>query len=200
MHAADWAYGVAAAATVAGALTHRPVVQYLSKPLLMPILAARSSADMPPQLAVGLAAATVGDLAMIDPDDDRRFTVGASSFAVMQACWSVLLVQRGSRFRARHVLPRAIGWAVGGAVAARRSPSIAPVSIAYGAALGAMSALGADGDTRAVIGSTLFTVSDAMVLARRQVSDEAVRTALEAAVLMTYIGAQHFLVQSLRAA
>lgn len=191
------AYAVAAAGTIVGAATHRPVVQAVCKPLLMPILAVRSGAHRSPLLAAGLSAATLGDVAMIDPDDDRRFTAGASSFAVMQGCWSVLLHRNGSRARPHHALLRAAGWAGGAVLATRRAPTIAPISMAYGVALGAMSVLGADGDTRAVVGSTLFTVSDGMVLVRRTTADARLRDVLEVAVLATYIGAQYALVDSL---
>lgn len=194
---ADAAYAAAAVATVVGAATHRARLHAVAKPLLMPILAVRSGAHRQPLLALGLGAATLGDIAMIDPDDDRRFTLGASSFAVMQGCWSILLCRNGSRPRRADVVPRVLGWAVGAVVATRRSPTVAPVSMAYGIALGTMSVLGADGDTRAVVGSTLFTVSDALVLARRVISDDRTRTALEAVVLTTYIAAQYALVDSL---
>lgn len=78
------AYAGAAVITVLGAATGRDRWQWATKPLLMPLLAAdavqagratgergRSQSDR--ALLLGsLAAATVGDILLIDPDDDRR--------------------------------------------------------------------------------------------------------------------------------
>ncbi|WP_282778762.1 lysoplasmalogenase family protein, partial [Nocardia sp. CC201C] len=80
----------AAAVTAFGAVTGRDRWQWAAKPLMMPLLAAEVARD--PKLAAtdrklllgSLAAATVGDVLLIDPDDDRRLIAGASSFALMQ--------------------------------------------------------------------------------------------------------------------
>ncbi|WP_043659176.1 lysoplasmalogenase family protein, partial [Nocardia thailandica] len=81
-------YLAAAAVTVFGAVTGRDRLQWAAKPLLMPLLAADLAlADPPPAekavLIGALGAATVGDVLLIDPDDDRRLVAGASAFAVM---------------------------------------------------------------------------------------------------------------------
>ncbi|WP_245718140.1 lysoplasmalogenase family protein, partial [Nocardia miyunensis] len=86
------AYLAASALTVAGALTGRDRLQWIGKPAMMPLLAAdvaRAGDALAPadrRLLLGsLTAATVGDVLLIDPDDDRRLVAGASAFAVMQA-------------------------------------------------------------------------------------------------------------------
>lgn len=188
------AYVAAAAVTVAGAASGRDRLQWVTKPLLMPLLATRSR---DPLLTAGLVAATVGDLAMLDPDDDRRLMAGASSFAVMQTIWSRLLVERGARLHPSTVGPRLAGWAASSMVTASRSKNVAPVLSAYGLALGTMSALSADRSMpRATrLGGLLFTLSDATILVRRSaLTDERARRAAEAFVLTTYAAAQYLLV------
>uniref|UniRef100_UPI0024557445 lysoplasmalogenase family protein n=1 Tax=Nocardia neocaledoniensis TaxID=236511 RepID=UPI0024557445 len=115
-------YLAAAAVTVFGAVTGRERLQWLTKPLLMPLLAAdtvtRDELD-PVQRRIllgSLAAATVGDVLLIDPDDDRRLIAGASSFAVMQTGYSVLWWRRGARANAPIPTARTPRWAGPGAV------------------------------------------------------------------------------------
>ncbi|GGG21363.1 hypothetical protein GCM10007304_39020 [Rhodococcoides trifolii] len=188
------AYWGAAAVTVVGAATGRDHLQRAAKPLLMPLLALRSH---DPLLTAGLAAATLGDIAMLEPDDDRRLMLGASSFAVMQTCWSRLLVRRGARLYPSTVGPRLVGWTVSSVVTCRRDSVIAPVLSAYGLALGTMSSLSADTSMPVFtkLGGLLFTVSDATILIRRlALTDDTHRRLAEAFVLTTYVAAQYLLV------
>ncbi|MGU3432823.1 lysoplasmalogenase [Actinomycetes bacterium M1A6_2h] len=188
------AYWGAAAVTVVGAATGRDHLQRATKPLLMPLLATRSRN---PLLTAGLVAATVGDIAMLEPDDDRRIAAGASSFAVMQICWSRLLVRRGARLYPSAVGPRLAGWAVSSAVTFDRDRTVAPVLSAYGSTLAAMSSLSADPSMsrRIRVGGLLFTVSDATILIRRlALTNDAHRRLAEAFVLTTYAAAQYLLV------
>ena len=74
----------ATAATVVGAVTENEKLQLAAKPLIGPALAARvlrrrGNIDrLDTGLLLGsLAAATVGDVFMIDPDDDARLQAGA---------------------------------------------------------------------------------------------------------------------------
>ncbi|MBY6368625.1 lysoplasmalogenase [Rhodococcoides corynebacterioides] len=195
-HVTALAYVAATAATVLGAVTHRPALQYVVKPAMMPILALRARAHDDPTLAIGLAAATVGDVAMIEPDDDRRVRLGASCFAVMQSAWSTRLWRTGSRVRPLVAATRAAGWAGGVAIARRRAPGMLPVTATYGGLVATTAVLGADGTRGAAVGSTLFLISDALVLARRAGSPRWA-DALEAAVLVTYAAAQWLLVRGM---
>ncbi len=190
------AYVAATAATVVGAVTHRPGLQYVAKPAMMPILAFRTRSTGDPTLALGLAAATLGDVAMIEPDDDRRVRLGAACFAVMQSAWSRRLWRTGSRVRPVVAATRAAGWAGGVAIARRRVPGMLPVTATYGGLVATTATLGADGSRDAAVGSTLFLISDALVLARRAGSPR-YADALEAAVLVTYAAAQWRLVRGL---
>ena len=71
-----------------------------------------------------------------------------------------------------------------------------PVTATYGGLVATTATLGADGSHDAAVGSTLFLMSDALVLARRAGSPR-YADALEAAVLVTYAAAQWRLVRGL---
>ncbi|SNS68768.1 lysoplasmalogenase [Rhodococcoides kyotonense] len=205
-----------AAATVIGAATGRDRLHRVAKPLMMPALAAGLSTPSP-TLVAALAAATAGDVLMLDPDDDSRILRGASAFAVMQACYSALLAGRGARITATAALPRAAGWAVAAGSMARRSPDVAPGLAGYGVLLATMSTLaadprlapdatvragvvvpGRDSRTWLAAGGILFTVSDALIVFRRLTPmSERARRLAEGAVLSTYALAQYLLVGSL---
>ncbi|WP_256255880.1 lysoplasmalogenase family protein [Nocardia seriolae] len=107
----------AAAVTVFGAVTGREKLQWAAKPLLMPLLAADVAVNGKyldrtdrTVLLGSLAAATVGDVLLIEPDDDRRLIAGASSFAVMQTGYSWLWFRHGGRPRAQIAGPRLAAW------------------------------------------------------------------------------------------
>ncbi|MCQ4118129.1 lysoplasmalogenase family protein [Rhodococcus tibetensis] len=213
-------------ATVIGAVTGRERLQEVAKPLIGPALAARvvrrrrttEPADAA-LLLTGLTAATVGDVFMIDPDDDARLVRGASSFAVMQACYSALLLRRGARGRAAAWGPRLAGW-LGAAVLLRaRSAGVAAPLTAYGSALATTSTLAADpslapgagvvggvvmprSDRRSWLGlgGILFTASDGLIVVRRLfVRSERGRAASEGLILATYAAAQLLLVEGMLA-
>lgn len=213
-------YLVATAVTVAGALTGRQSWQRVAKPLMMPLLAAdiaTGPADIaPPErtlLLGSLGAATVGDVLLIEPDDDHRLIAGAASFAVMQSGYAALWWRRGARPRANIVAPRALAW--GGAALLMRAKSravAAPLS-AYGLTLGGAGVLasdpalapgaktvaglavpGAHPRSRLGLGALLFTVSDGLIVVRRLFGrGQRSRRVLEAVILATYGGAQFLL-------
>ncbi|NKY87005.1 lysoplasmalogenase [Nocardia veterana] len=230
------AYLGAAALTVFGAATGRDRWQWAAKPLLMPLLAADSvqavRADAAAGIASGaepdrdalpqadqmlllgsLAAATVGDVLLIDPDDDRRLIAGASAFAVMQSGYAVLWWRRGARPRTAVALPRVLAWAGAAALLRARAPRIAGPLTAYGATLGTAATLasdpalapgaevvagtvlpGRDPRSRLALGALLFTVSDGLIVLRRLFASTArTRRASEAVILATYAGAQYLL-------
>lgn len=160
-----------------------------------------------------LAAATVGDVLLIDPDDDRRLIAGASAFAVMQTGYSVLWWRRGGRPRAAVAVPRVLAWLGAGALLRARAPRIAAPLTAYGATLGTATTLAADPTlapgaqvvagtvvpgrdprSRLALGALLFTVSDGLIVLRRLFArTDRTRRTTEAVILATYCGAQYFL-------
>ncbi|WP_330233489.1 lysoplasmalogenase [Nocardia sp. NBC_00508] len=211
---------VAAAVTVYGAVTGREKAQWIAKPLLMPLLAAdvaTEGAEMPSTdrtvLIGSLGAATVGDILLIDPDDDRRLIAGASSFAVMQAGYSALWWRMGGRPTAGAVVPRVVAWLGAAGLLRAKAPSVAAPLTAYGVALGTATVLasdpvlepaakniagvnvpGADPRSRLGLGALLFTVSDGLIVLRRLFArGERARRVTEAAILATYAAAQYLL-------
>lgn len=208
------AYAVSAAATVVGAVTGLENLQRFAKPLMVPALALGVQKPSP-VLFVALAAATVGDVLLIDPDDDSRILRGASAFGVMQGCYIVLLAERGARPTVVGAIPRLGGWALASGQLARRSPTVAPGLAAYGLTLATMSTLAAhpslapgatvraglvvpSSDPRSWLasGGVLFTVSDALIVFRRlYVRTESRRRVAEGLVLGTYALAQLLLVE-----
>ncbi|WP_280273756.1 lysoplasmalogenase [Nocardia wallacei] len=213
------AYAAAAAATVFGALTGRDRWQWATKPLLMPLLAADvlHSGDVAPAerrvLLGALGAATVGDVLLIEPDDDRRLVAGASAFAVMQTGYSVLWCRSGARPRAAVALPRLAAWLGAGALLRAKAPNLAVPLSAYGATLGTAAVLasdpalaptaksiagtnlpGRDPRSRLGAGALLFTVSDGLIVLRRLFArTDRSRRLTEGVILATYAAAQYLL-------
>lgn len=219
------AYLAAGAVTVFGAVTGRDRLQWVAKPLLMPLLAAdtvTSGVEIDPAerriLLGSLAAATVGDVLLLDPDDDRRLIAGASSFAVMQTGYSLLWWKRGARPRPEIALPRVIAWVGAAGLLRAKAPVLAIPLTAYGATLGTAATLAsdpalapdakniaglnipnADPRSRLGIGALLFTVSDGLIVLRRIfANDDRTRRVTEGVILATYVAAQYLLTDALR--
>ncbi|MFD4181620.1 lysoplasmalogenase [Rhodococcus sp. NPDC058514] len=216
----------ATGATVLGAVTGNERLQQVAKPLIAPSLAARvlrARADTDPAdvalLVTGLAAATVGDVFMIDPDDDSRLVRGASSFAVMQASYSTLLLRRGARPTAPALVPRLVGWLGAAGLLRAKARTVSTPLTGYGVALGTTSTLSADPalapgaattaglalpnpDRRSWLGlgGLLFTGSDGLIVVRRLfIRKESGRRAAEGAILASYAAAQLLLVEGMLA-
>jgi uncharacterized membrane protein YhhN len=214
------AYLGAAAVTVFGAVTGRDRLQWIAKPLLMPLLAAdtvTSDVELDPverRLLLGsLAAATVGDVLLLDPDDDRRLIAGASSFAVMQTGYSLLWCKRGARPRPEIALPRVLAWVGAAGLLRAKAPNLVLPLTVYGATLGTAATLAsdpalapdakniaglnipnADPRSRYGVGALLFTISDALIVVRRLFArDDRTRRITEGVILATYASAQYLL-------
>ncbi|MFR9750582.1 lysoplasmalogenase family protein [Nocardia sp. 004] len=211
---------VAAAVTVYGAVSGRDMVQRIAKPLLMPLLAADVATEgrelEPAHRAVligSLSAATIGDIALIDPDDDRRLIAGASSFAMMQAGYSALWWRMGGRPTRGATVPRVAAWLGVAGLLRVKARSVAAPLTAYGLTLGAAGVLasdpglapaakniaginvpGADPRSRLGLGALLFTVSDGIIVLRRVFARGArARRGAEGVILATYAAAQYLL-------
>lgn len=213
-------YLAAAALTVYGAVTGREKAQWIAKPLLMPLLAAdvaTEGRELPSTertvLIGSLGAATVGDILLIDPDDDRRLIAGASSFAVMQAGYAALWWRMGGRPTAGVAVPRVAAWLGAAGLLRKKAPSVAAPLTAYGVTLGTAAVLasdpalapatknvagvnipGTDPRSRLGIGALLFTVSDGLIVLRRLFArGERTRRVAEGVILATYAAAQYLL-------
>lgn len=200
------AVAAATAGTVWGVSTGSAWTQRLFKPLIVASLAASVHPARDRTLVVGLAAAVVGDLWMIDPDDDAALQRGATAFAVMQCAYSRILIRRGASFTTGNAVLRFGGAALGAAVLARRDPHVAPVLSAYGCMLATTSTLAADPTMNAgpmsasklELGGIAFTMSDALILGRRLfLTHESHRRVAECVIVATYALAQVLLVEEL---
>lgn len=210
------AFALATSATVFGAVTGADRLHRFAKPLMVPALVA----GLPPRsplLGSALAAATIGDILLLDPDDDEKILRGATAFTVMQICFAKVLSDRGAQLSVRNALPRLVGWGVASAMLARKSPRVAPGLAAYGLTLATMSTFaadpilapgsaavagvvvpGSDPRSRIALGGILFTVSDALIVFRRlQLRRESHRRIAEGIVLATYAAAQLLLVEGM---
>ncbi|MDJ0393335.1 lysoplasmalogenase [Rhodococcus sp. G-MC3] len=209
-------FASAATATVVGAVSGAERLHRAAKPLMVPalIVGLPTPASM---LGGALVAATVGDVLLIDPDDDSRILRGAAAFAVMQTVYCELLRRRGGRPTPINALPRLLGWAAAAAALVFKSPAVAPGLSGYGLTVATMSTLAADPSlapgaktvagvvvpssnprSRLAVGGMLFTLSDALIVVRRLFADkDSHRHVLEGLILATYALAQLFLVEGL---
>lgn len=200
---------IASIASVFGAITGRHRVQQIAKPLLAPALAARVLREVHAggitsvigaHLTVGLAAAAVGDVYLLRPDDDARMVRGAASFAVMQAAYASLLYRYGARPTLRTAAPRLGSGVVAGALLATRARPVAPALSAYGLTLSTMSTLAAAPpmSRRIAVGGVVFLASDGLVTLRRCVlRGTRARALSEGIILATYALAQVLLVEGM---
>ncbi|WP_305092679.1 lysoplasmalogenase [Prescottella sp. R16] len=224
-HAEQVVFVGATAATVYGGVVGSEHVQQVAKPLIAPALAARvlrRRHDLPAPdtalLVTGLAAATVGDVFMIDPDDDARLRRGATSFGVMQGAYVAVLARHGGRPTRAAVVPRLAAWATASGLLAAKAPEVAPTLTGYGALLGTTATLAADPAlapgaatvaglpvpnrrdrrSRLGVGGLLFTGSDGLIMVRKLFLRRAKSRAIaEGAILASYAAAQALLTEGM---
>lgn len=219
-------FAAASAATVVGGVLGNEKVQKVAKPLMMPALAVRvlrRSRDTDrvdtALLVTGLAAATVGDVFMIEPDDDSRILRGAGSFAVMQAVYSAVLARHGARPTRPAVLQRIPAVLGAAGLLGATNPQVAAPLTAYGSLLATTATLAADpavapgattvagvavpaADRRTWLaaGGLAFTASDGTIVVRRALlKDPRARAVAEGFVLATYALAQLSMVEGMLA-
>lgn len=214
-------FGTASVVTVVGAVTGSERLQQVAKPLIAPSLAAgvirRGTNADSPLLIGGLAAATIGDILLVDPDDDTRLVRGATAFAGMQAAYTALLLRHGARPTVPAVAPRVVGWTAAAVLLRARARPVSTPLTAYGVTLASATSLASDPDmapgadvvaglavpnadprSRLGLGALLFTVSDGLIVVRRLfVRGEKGRRIAEGAILATYAAAQLFLVEGM---
>ena len=161
------AYLALAAVDTLLAATDRSRARRVTKPLLMPALAA--GADAPTQRALALSWA--GDVFLLS-HDRRAFTAGLASFLAAHGAWVAALRGRpgGGRLRRRPALgaPHVAAWlALNAVLWPRTGPDRWPV-VAYSTALTAMALTALDtGDDAAAAGGALFMASDGLLALER---------------------------------
>lgn len=156
-------FGVVAAVELAGVATGSTVAQWAAKPLLAPVLLAylvgvRRRAD---PVAVGLVAATAGDVALLLPGR-TAFLVGMGCFLVTQLAFGTAFVRHG-RPRVGAVVAYPVLWAGANALLwGTLGPLRLPV-LGYSLALSLMAAAAAGVSRRVALGGALFLVSDLLI-------------------------------------
>lgn len=220
-------YLASSVATTVLALSGDKRLQYASKPAMAPALAARVIREYRDKqldgidttlLLVGLAAATVGDVFMVDADDDDRLIRGATSFGVMQSAYTTFLRQAGAKPHVATVAPQAAAAAAGSALLFWRQPAVAKPLSAYSFALGTTAAFASDPGltpgarqvagvvvptredprTWLGVGGLVFSVSDASIMARRMfLKGDTGRRLAEGLVIATYAAAHVMLIEGM---
>lgn len=220
-------YLASSVATTVLALSGDKRLQYASKPVMAPALAARVVREYRDRhldgidatlLLIGLAAATVGDVFMIDADNDQRLVRGATSFGVMQSAYTTVLRQAGAKPHVRTVAPQAAAAAAGSGLLFWRLPAVAKPLSAYSFALGATAAIASDPElvpgarqvagipvpersdprTWLAAGGLVFSVSDASIVLRRIfLNGETSKRLAEGLVIATYAAAHVMLIEGL---
>ncbi|SCF21181.1 Uncharacterized membrane protein YhhN [Micromonospora viridifaciens] len=156
-------FGAAALLDLVGVAMDSTVLQWLTKPLLAPLLLAylwsvRRRFDA---VAVGLVAATAGDVALLVPGQ-AAFLAGMGCFLVTQLAFLTAFV-RHRRPPALAVLVYVALWAVANAVLwSALGPLRLPV-LGYGLALALMAAAATGVSRRVAAGGALFLGSDLLI-------------------------------------
>ena len=187
-------------------------LRYVTKPLLMPVLASSLVVSTPGRhdvLRQGTLAAQAfswgGDLALMRPGT-RGFLTGVGSFFAAHACYVAAFASARQRDEVRTTGLKAAGtaWAAAAPImaiaAGRKDPGLRAPIAAYAGILATMFAtstiLDQELPTRSrrglVAGTSLFMLSDSLLGVREFLTDEH-HAKLDAAVMATYAGAQYLI-------
>ncbi|NES27455.1 lysoplasmalogenase [Micromonospora terminaliae] len=156
-------FGVAALVELAGVALDSTPAQWLAKPLLAPLLLAylwdrRRRTD---PVAVGLVAATAGDVALLVPGD-TAFLAGMGCFLVTQLAFLTAFL-RHRRPPVAAVAGYLLAWAGANALLwSALGPLRLPV-LGYSLALSLMAAAATGVSRRTAAGGALFLVSDLLI-------------------------------------
>lgn len=156
-------FGVLAMANLLSVTLGVEALEWVTKPLLCPVLAAYVLRVAPERrlLAVGLLFAAGGDVALL-VEGQVAFIIGMASFLVMQICYIVVFIREGAE------LGRAGGvyllvWMAAGVLLWGPLGGLAVPVLMYGVALVTMAAFAAGVNLVAGIGGGLFAFSDLLV-------------------------------------
>jgi uncharacterized membrane protein YhhN len=190
------AYGAVAAADVVLAATKNKRARRLTKPALMPLLAAHVATsegndDVKPLVLAGLGLSGAGDVALLG-EGEAPFAMGLSSFLAAHGCYLAAFAKRrrgGVRKAPWVAALYGAAWCGLNAVLFPRTGKLRIPVIVYGTALAAMAVAALDTDDAAVAaGGAVFMASDS-ILALRTFGGATVPHA-DALVMLTYTAAQ----------
>ncbi|MEV4220067.1 lysoplasmalogenase [Nonomuraea sp. NPDC049725] len=156
-------FGVLAVANVFSVALGIEWLEWATKPLLCPVLAAYVIRRAPRLrlLSVGLLFAAAGDVALLI-EGQAAFIAGMTAFLVMQICYIVVFVREGSRPRwgaAAYLLV----WVAAAMVLWEPLGTLAAPVLGYGLALMTMAAFAGGLGLVAGLGGALFAFSDFLV-------------------------------------
>lgn len=192
-------YAVLAAADAALAAKRTRRARWLTKPALMPSLAAvavigdtrKGDASTDPMILAGLGLSWLGDVALLG-EGDGPFTVGLGSFLVAHFFYLVALRRRRSgavRRRAWIAGGYGVAWCGLNAVLWNRTDRLRLPVLVYGTALTAMALAALDtGSPATAIGGAAFLLSDSMLALDN--FDVVRLPAADAMVMASYTAAQ----------
>lgn len=197
-------FAVLVAVNLTGVALGNSVLEWISKPLLMPTLAwlllvrGVTEPRTRPWLVVGLATATVADVALLIPGEAALLT-GMGFFAAMQLCF-ITAYTRVTDVRRRW---RSLPWLPAGYLAfwlgfnaamwTTFADMAAPIAV-YSLLLATMAAAAATVSTLVGLGGLLFLVSDLMIGLGIANVDFVGRGV---AIMATYCAAQYLIVTGL---
>jgi uncharacterized membrane protein YhhN len=190
-------YAALAIANSASAAKRSRAGEWVTKPLLMPVLAAFvlvAAGDRKKEMrlpASAMVLSGLGDTALLG--SDSWFVPGMGAFAAAHACYIAALARGGA---ARGVRPRVAAgyaalWAILIAVLWRGLGSLRVPVAAYSLLLVSMAVLASGRNGRAAVGGALFVASDALIACSLAGINAVPRQ--ESAVMPTYVAAQFLL-------
>jgi uncharacterized membrane protein YhhN len=189
-------YGPVAATDIALAAAGNRWARRLTKPLLMPLLAAqviKSEADdeSTPLVLAGLGMSWAGDVALM-AEGEAAFGAGLGSFLAAHGCYLAAFAKRrrgGVRKRPWLAAAYGLAWAGLNARLWPRTGKLRIPVVIYGTALAAMAIAALDTDDPAVAaGGAAFMVSDSILALRT--FDGLTGPVADALVMLTYTAAQ----------
>ncbi|WP_246127595.1 lysoplasmalogenase [Amycolatopsis rhizosphaerae] len=193
-------YALVAVADTTLALLGASRWRKITKPVLMPVLAAENR-PAGPAATLGLLGSWAGDVALLR-GGDRAFLTGLGSFLAAHVAYTGAFAARGGRPRARLVVPVAVTTAATAAVIGRKAgPLRRPVQV-YALAIGTMGATATTvrgpGAGRIVAGAAAFMASDSLLALGRFVLPKRWARVTDAGVMASYTLAQWLIHDGLR--
>ncbi|MFE9425484.1 lysoplasmalogenase [Kitasatospora sp. NPDC006697] len=191
------AFGATSAAHLGSLLTGTGAVEQVTKPALMPLLAAHASAaegPTPGLLTGALLASAAGDT-LLQVDDEAAFLAGMGAFAAAHVCYITMFAKQGALTDRRRITIVAAGYATAWLVLITQLwPGLGDlkVPVAGYSLLLASTAVGSAGlGWRAGLGGGLFLLSDTLIATRLAKWKEL--PGHEFWIMSTYLAAQYLL-------
>ncbi|WP_420000287.1 lysoplasmalogenase [Streptomyces boninensis] len=185
------AFAAVAALHLAALLLGQESLAHVTKPALMPLLAAYVALRGGPRLLVaGLLCGAAGDVLL--QIGGPAFLVGMGAFAAGHCCYLALFRARGHRPHRAVLFGYAAVWAVTlAALWPGLDPAMRGPVAAYSLLLAAMACAASAAGTRAGAGGALFLLSDTLIATR--LADWSQPPAAGFWVMLTYLAAQYLL-------